>query len=138
MYNPIENSDVMSHSNQMRKLNSQHATNNSETQQQLEQHKQYQQQQIITAPQTQLSNSSQSVHSRLTNSMICNIRRNIELERCILTPMATDIDLSSPPSGTAGLTVEDTSLRPYVGFEFTRILERGGANQDSAYNVNDV
>jgi len=136
MYNPMTNSNVMSHSSQMRQLYTQPAINNNQPQQPQLQQQHHQQ---ITTPQTQQSYSGQSVHGRLTNTQQRNILRNVGP---IVIARATEIiDLSSPPSSPVPPTIRETSLDANVGWELTRIPERmwaHGSSINAAYKVSDV
>lgn len=133
MYNPLNNSNVMTHSNQMQQFYTQSASNISQTDQQQIQ----QQQQINTTPQIQQSYNGQSMHGRLTNTQQRNALRNVG--PIVITPATEIIDLSSPPSSPVPPTVQETSIRPSVGWEITRIPERTWAHDSSnnaAYKVN--
>jgi len=126
----------MSHSNQMRQLYSQRASNLNQAQQQQLQHQQ-QQQQIITTPQIQQSYNGQSVHGRLTNTQQRNALRNVG--PIVITPATEIIDLSSPPSSPVPTTLQETNPRPNAGWELKRIPERMWAHDTSnnaAYKVN--
>jgi hypothetical protein len=139
MYNPMTNSNVNSHSNQMRQFYNQRANNSQAQHQQLQQLQIQQQQQIITTPQIQQSYSGQSVNGRLTNTQQRNALRNVG--SIVITPPTEIIDLSSPPSSPVPPTAQENSLRPNVGWELTRIPERMWAHDTSnnaAYKVNDV
>jgi len=139
----------MSHSNQVQQFYNQRPSNNSQTQQQVQQHQQQQQQQqqqpqqqqqqqTITTPQVQAYSNPTSVHGRLTNTQQRNAIRNVA--PVVITPATEIIDLSSPPSSPAPTPVQDTPLRPNVGWELNKIAERMWA-QDStnnaAYKVNN-
>jgi len=137
MYNPMTNSNVMSHSSQMRQLYTQRAINNNQPQQPQLQQQQIQQHQQMTTPQTQQSYSGQS--GRLTNTQQRNALRNVG--PIVIAPATEIIDLSSPPSSPVPPAVQESSIRPNVGWELTRIPERMWAHDSSnnaAYKVSDV
>ncbi|XP_060861133.1 uncharacterized protein LOC132938363 isoform X2 [Metopolophium dirhodum] len=139
MNNSMINSNVMSHSNQMQKLYTQNAINNSQAQQQQIQQQQFQQQQlIISTPQIQPSHSSQYVHGHLPNTQLHNTSRNVGL--IVATPAIGSIDFTSQPCNPILPTVQDTSLRPRVGWELTRIPERLWTNGTNiaAYKIRKV
>jgi len=123
----------------MRQLYTQRAINNNQAQQQQLQQQQIQQHQQITTPQTHQSYSGQSVHGRLTNTQQRNALRNVG--SIVIAPATEIIDLSSPPSSPVPPAVQETSLRPNIGWELTRIPERMWAHDTSnnaAYKVNGV
>lgn len=116
MYNPMTNSNVTSHSNQMQQLYSQNAIYNTQAQQQQVQ------QQINTTPQTGLSDSSQSVYGHLINTQLHNAMRNVE--PIVATPITESIDLTSEPWKPMLPNVQDTSLHSDISCPLTRIPER--------------
>jgi len=136
IYNPMTNSNEMSHSNQMRNSYSQSANNNNQIQQQLIQQQQHRQQ-IITTPQTQLSYSGQLSHGHLTSIEQQKSSRNVE--HFVNTPATETIDLSSHSGNPTSSTVQETSISPSVGWILRKIPERIWENADtniSAYQVN--
>ncbi|XP_008185792.1 uncharacterized protein LOC100167868 isoform X2 [Acyrthosiphon pisum] len=135
MYNPMTNSNVMSHSSQMRQFYNQRSNNNQAQQQQLQQQQIQQQQQIITTPQTQQPYSGQSVHGRLTNTQQRNALRNAG--SVVVAPPLEIIDLSSPPSSPVPPTVQENP-RSNIAWELTRIPERMWAHDttnNAAYKI---
>jgi len=130
MHNPMTNSYVMSHSNQMQQLYRQSAIYNTQAQQQQIQQQQHQQQQINTTPQTGLSDSSQSVYGHLINTQLHNASRNVE--PIIATPTTKSINLTSQPWNPMPQNVQDTSLRPDIGWQLTKIPERIFKNSTNA------
>lgn len=139
VYNPMTNGNDMSHSNQIRQLYGLHAINNSQAHQQLQQRQiqqhQQQQQQIMTTPQTQQSYRRQPVYGRFTNTQQRNTLRNVGT---IGITISTEIiDLSTPPSSPVHSTVQETSVHPNVGWEFTRIPNQMWTQStlSSAYKV---
>ncbi|XP_060857937.1 uncharacterized protein LOC132935410 [Metopolophium dirhodum] len=129
MYNPMTNSNVISHSSQMRQFYNQHSYNSQAQQQQL-------QQQQITYLQTQQSHRGQSVYDLFTNNQQRNTMTNAG--PIVIAPSPEIIDLPSSSSSPVHPTVQVTPVFPNISWELTRIPERMWAldtSNNDAYKI---